>query len=103
MTFFHGFLLWCIWLFAIVLNNQKEIISCACGLKLIGNNLSFNLGNNSAAIVGVNEDVAHVSSTSFSPENSLLPHLHFFEGLSVKGSTGNLFKSANITSPHFLQ
>src|SRR3989344_3087239 len=39
-TSFHGFTLLCSWLFTNVLNSQNEIISCACGLSVIGYNLS---------------------------------------------------------------
>src|SRR3989344_6657285 len=60
-------------------------------------------GNNDAAICGVNEDVAHVSSTSFSPTKSLEPHLHALFGLSFTGSTGRSFSSGRTISPHFLQ
>ena len=61
--------------------------------------------NNSFVIIGVNEEVAHVSRTSFSGTNSVLPHFeHFFiNGLSFNGSTGNCSSLANITSSHLLQ
>src|SRR3989338_8393754 len=80
-------------------------MSRACGRKLIGCNdfCSFLSSNNSSAMSGVNDDVAHVSSTSFSPINSFEPHLHLCNGLSTKGSTGNCFSSATAVSLHFLQ
>src|SRR3989338_1005929 len=80
-------------------------MSCACGLKDIGSNfLKTGLSlNNSTAMSGVREEVAHVSKTSFSGSNSLEPHLHFLFGLSAKGSTGSCFSSATIISEHFLQ
>src|SRR3989338_11492419 len=80
-------------------------MSRACGRKLIGCNdfCSFLSSNNSSAMSGVNDDVAHVSSTSFSPINSFEPHLHLCNGLSTKGSTGSCFSSATTILLHFLQ
>src|SRR3989338_692744 len=52
---------------------------------------------------GVNEEVAQVSRTSFSPMKSNEPHLHLCKGLSTRGSTGSCFSSATVGSPHFLQ
>src|SRR3989339_1852806 len=80
-------------------------MSCACGLKLIGRSFfcSFLSLNNSIAMSGVNDDVAQVSNTSFSPINSFEPHLHLCKGLSTNGSTGNCFSSATIISLQFLQ
>src|SRR3989338_1835664 len=59
--------------------------------------------NNSIAMSGVKEEVAHVSKTSFSGSKSPEPHLHLLFGLSTKGSTGSCFSSATIISEHFLQ
>src|SRR3989338_1579871 len=80
-------------------------MSCACGLKLIGCRFlcSFLSLKSSIAMSGVKEEVAQVSKTSFSPTNSFEPHLHFFSGLSTRGSTGSCFSSATIISLHFLQ
>src|SRR3989338_8413479 len=80
-------------------------MSCACGLKLIGLSffeISF-FENNSIAMSGVSEEVAHVSRTSFSGSNSSEPHLHLCSGLSTRGSTGSCFSSAKLASLHFLQ
>src|SRR3989338_4231850 len=81
------------------------MMSCAWGRKLIGNSFLyiFLSLNNSIAISGVKDEVAHVSRTSFSPINSLEPHLHFRNGLSTNGSTGNCFSSAAMIALHFLQ
>src|SRR3989344_4867956 len=79
-------------------------MSCACGLKLIGCSFLCNLmSNNSIAMSGVKDEVAHVSKTSFSGTSSFEPHLHLCNGLSTNGSTGSCFSSATRTSPHFLQ
>ena len=81
------------------------MISCPCGRNVIGNKLLYTscFSNSFAAIRGVKLEVAHVSRTSFSGSNALLPQLHAFNGLSTNGSTGNCFSSANTTLPHFLQ
>src|SRR3989338_8574999 len=79
-------------------------MSCACGLNDIGCSFfCIFLSTSSIAMSGVNDDVAHVSKTSFSLSNSDEPHLHFLPGLSTNGSTGNCFSSATIISLHFLQ
>src|SRR3989338_640269 len=79
-------------------------MSCACGLKLIGNNfLCSALSNSSIAMSGVKDEVAHVSRTSFSGIKSSEPQLHLCSGLSASGSTGNWDSSAIMDSPHFLQ
>src|SRR3989338_1964668 len=80
-------------------------MSWGCGPRLIGYSFfcSFLSLNSSIDISGVNEEVAQVSKTSFSPMNSLEPHLHFLFGLSASGSTGSCFSSAINASLHFLQ
>ena len=105
MTSCHGFLLWWSWLLTKVLNSQNEMMSCACGRNAIGKILFFIPGTNDAAISGVNDDVAHVSKTSFSGMNSFPLHFghSFIVGLSFNGSTGSCFSSASMGSSHFAQ
>ena len=64
------------------------MISCACGLKDIGyiplNLVLYFLSlTQFRTIWGDIEEVIQVSITSFSPINSLLPHLHFFFGFLI--------------------
>ena len=54
-------------------------------------------------IIGVKDEVAQVSITSFSGINSVHPHVHFSFGLSVNGFTGKSSIFARISLPHFLQ
>src|SRR3989344_365416 len=106
MSFHGSFFPWkCA--FTTVLKAHRVMMSCACGLRDIGNIFacSFESSAHREFICGVSEDVIHVSRTSFSGTNSPEPHLgHFFAGcLSSSGSTGRSLMSAGIISSHFLQ
>ena len=104
---FHGPTPKCNRDFTTVLNSQNVMMSCACGLRDIGNSFFLISGflTRSVAICGVSDDVAHVSITSASGTNSPHPHFRHFAigGLSFKGSTGKSFSSASTISSHFLQ
>src|SRR3989344_627575 len=106
MSFHGSFFSWkCA--FTTVLNAHNVMMSCACGLRLIGKIFlcSGEFSAQSELICGVKEEVIHVSRTSFSGTNSREPHFgHLFTGgLSSSGSTGSCFSSATISVSHFLQ
>ncbi len=79
-------------------------MSWPCGRIWAGKIFGIPLPSHPVTLSTEMDESIHVSSTSSSPANSVLPHvLQGWSGFASVGSTGRSFSSGTAICPHFLQ
>src|SRR5438067_13784445 len=85
-----------------VQDGHVRILSCAWGCRLAGKCRANQAGSSiqRPMIIGVQDDVAHVSMISGSGSKSVEPQAQATRGCVVCGSTGSCSRDASTVSPH---